>query len=107
MDGFMYTLNDIINIFGHLLSAVGFFMVGMGLGRFLLDSYPKANWQMQMALALGFFGLLIALTTFASVGTAGAFALGAGLAFFMSKKENAEPAEPVEATVVEEGKKKK
>ena len=49
MDGFLYILNDIIGIFGHLLSAVGFFMIGMGLGRFLLDSYPKANWQMQMA----------------------------------------------------------
>jgi hypothetical protein len=104
MDSFLYTLNDIISIFGHLLSAIGFGVVGMGLGRFLLDSYPKANWQMQMAFVLGFFGLLIGLTVFASVGTAGAFALGTGLAFFTAKKEKVEPAD---AAIVDEVKKKK
>jgi hypothetical protein len=103
MDGFLYTLNDIINILGHLLSAIGFGIVGLGLARFFLDFYPKSNWQLQMALALGFFGLLIALTTFASVGTAGAFALGAGIAFFSAKKEKPE----ADATLVEEPKKKK
>lgn len=103
MEGFLYTLNDVINIFGHLLSAVGFFFVGLGLGRFLLASYPQANWQMQMALVLGFFGLIIALTVFASVGSAGAFALGAGVAFFTAKKEKTE----ADATIVEETKKKK
>ena len=105
MDGFLYTLNDILNILGHLLSAIGFGIVGLGLARFLLDSYPKANWQLQMALALGFFGLLIALTTFASTGSAGAFALGAGLAFFTAKKAKTET-EP-DAASVEEVKKKK
>jgi hypothetical protein len=105
MDGFLYTLNDIINILGHLLSAIGFGVVGLGLARFLLDSYPKANWQLQAALALGFFGLLIALTTFASVGSAGAFALGAGIAFFTAKKEKTET--EADATMVEEAKKKK
>lgn len=90
MEGFFYTLNDIINILGHLLRAVGFFIVGLGLGRFLLEAYPKANWQLQTALLLGFFGLLIALTTFSSAGSAGAFALGAGIAFFMAKKREEE-----------------
>jgi hypothetical protein len=99
----LYTLNEIINIFGHLLSAIGFGIVGLGLARFLLDSYPKANWQLQMALALGFFGLLIAVTTFASVGSAGAFALGAGIAFFSAKKEKVDN----DATSVEEVNKKK
>lgn len=103
MDSFLYTLNDIINILGHLLSAIGFGVVGLGLGRFLMESYPKANWQMQMAFVLGFFGLLIGLTVFASVGTAGAFALGAGVAFFSAKKEKTE----ADATIVEEVKKKK
>lgn len=93
MVDFFDTLNNVIAILGHLLGAIGFGLVGLGLARFFLDSYPKANWQMQMALALGFFGLLIALTDFASVGTAGAFALGAGIAFFMAKKETAEEPE--------------
>jgi len=103
MVDFFGVLNDIIAILGHLLSAIGFGLVGLGLARFLLDSYPKANWQLQIALALGFFGLLIGLAAFASAGSAGAFALGAGLAFFMAKKKEEEP----EAAAVEEVKKKK
>ena len=103
MVDFFGVLNDIIAILGHLLSAIGFGLVGLGLARFLLDSYPKANWQLQIALALGFFGLLIGLAAFASAGSAGAFALGAGIAFFMAKKKEEEP----EATAVEEVKKKK
>jgi hypothetical protein len=35
-------------------------------------------------LSLGFFGLLIGITDFASPGSAGAFALGAGAAYFMN-----------------------
>lgn len=93
MVDFFDILNNIIAILGHLLSAIGFGLVGLGLARFLLDSYPKANWQLQAALALGFFGLLIGLTAFASAGSAGAFALGAGITFFMAKKETAEEPE--------------
>ncbi len=103
MNDFLYTLNDIISIFGHLLSAVGFFFVGLGLAHFFLEAYPKSNWQLQMALALGFFGLLIALTVFSSAGSAGAFALGAGIAFFTAKKEKPE----TDVTMVEETRKKK
>ena len=84
-------VNDIFSLLGILLRALGFLVVGYGLGRFTLDSYKKANWQLQIALVLGFFGLLIAITDFATAGSAGAFALGAGAAFVMpgmSKKEN-------------------
>jgi hypothetical protein len=84
---FISILQDIFGIFGYLIRIVGFLIVGLGLARFFLDAYPKANWQLQMALALGFFGLLIALTVFSTAGSAGAFALGAGIAFFMAKKE--------------------
>ena len=59
-------------------------MAGFALGRFTLDAYHKANWQLQIALALGFFGLLIGLTDFASPGSVGSFALGAGVAFLMA-----------------------
>ena len=61
---------------------MGFLLIGYGLARFLLDSYQKATWQVQIALVLGFFGVLIGLTDFASAGSAGAFALGAGFSFF-------------------------
>ena len=46
---------------------------------------------------------IIALTVFSSAGSAGAFALGAGIAFLNMKKEKAPEAE---ATLVEEPKKK-
>jgi hypothetical protein len=85
-------LTDVIELFGFLLRAIGFLVVGLALGRFLLDAYKKANWQLQMALVLGFFGLLIALTDFASAGSAGAFALGAGISMLTAnapKKDEA------------------
>ena len=83
-------VTDIFSLLGFLLRAVGFGLVGFGIGKFVLDAYRKADWQLQIALVLGFFGLLVGLTDFASPGSAGAFALGAGLAFFMAKKEDTE-----------------
>lgn len=103
MYDFLSILKDIFGIFGFLIRIVGFLLIGLGLGRFFMDAYPKSNWQLQMTLTLGFFGLLIALTVFASAGAAGAFALGAGLAFFLEKKEEEEAGE----TVVKEVKKRK
>jgi hypothetical protein len=99
MDSFLGTLKDIFSILGYFISVVGFFVVGFGLGRFFLASYPKGNWELQVALALGFFGLLIGITVFATPGSAGAFALGAGLAFFMEsqqKKEEESKEKPIE-----------
>jgi len=87
MYDFFTTLNEILGLFGLLLRAVGFGLAGFALGKFVLDAYHKANWQLQIALVLGFFGLLIGLTNFSSPGSAGAFALGAGLAFFSQKKK--------------------
>lgn len=77
-------LYDLSGFAGTLLRAVGFLVAGLALGRFMLDNFKTVVWQVQIALALGFFGLLIGLTDFASAGSAGAFALGAGGAYFMS-----------------------
>jgi hypothetical protein len=55
-----------------------------------MDAYKKAVWQVQIALAVGFFGLLVGLTNYASAGSMGMFALGAGIAILLSgmaKKE--------------------
>jgi len=102
MDDFLFILKDIFSIFGYLIRIAGFLLIGLGLGRFFLEAYPKSNWQLQMALTLGLFGLLIALTVFSSAGSAGAFALGAGIAFFSAKKDK-----PEETASAEETKKKK
>lgn len=81
------------SLLGFLFRALGFLVVGFSLGRFFLNAYKNAVWQVQIALALGFFGLLIAITHFATPGSAGAFALGAGLSSFISgrtKKDDEE-----------------
>ena len=76
-------IDDIFYLLGNLIRVLGFLVVGYGLARFTTDAFEKAAWQVQIALALGFFGLLIALTKFASAGSAGAFALGAGIALLV------------------------
>ena len=88
-------VNDIFAFLGFLLNALGFLLFGFGGGRFVLGAFPKAGWQVQCALVLGLFALLAALAKFSSHGSVGAFALGAGIAFFMSgmaKKEDDEGA---------------
>ena len=86
---------DVLSILGHIIRALGFIVLGFGVGRFTMDAYKKAVWQVQIALALGFFGLLVGLTNYASAGSMGMFALSAGAAVILSgmpKKEDAEEA---------------
>jgi hypothetical protein len=87
-------VSEIFSFLGFLLRAFGFLLFGFGAGRFMLDAYQKATWQVQVAFVLGLFGVLIGLTDFSSPGSAGAFALGAGAAFLMSgmpkKKDDSE-----------------
>ncbi len=88
-----YILTDIIDLLGYLLRAAGFLVIGLALGRFLLEHYKRAAWQVQVALVLGLFGLLVGLTNFSSAGSAGAFALGAGISMLNTnapKKEEAD-----------------
>ena len=75
---------QVLGILGNLIRAIGFLVFGFGVARFTLDAYSKANWQTQIALALGFFGLLIGLTNFATPGSSGMYALGAGAAMVMN-----------------------
>ncbi len=77
-------INEIFALLGFLLRALGFLLFGFGSARFTLGAFQKGSWQVQCALALGFFALLAALTKFSSPGSAGAFALGAAIAFLMS-----------------------
>lgn len=85
---------QILSILGFIVRFVGFLIIGFGIGRFVLDNYKTSEWQVRIALALGYFGLLVGITDFASPGSTGAFALGSGVAFFMAnmpkKTENEE-----------------
>jgi hypothetical protein len=77
-------LTDLSSFVGFLIRFLGFLVAGLALGRFVLDQFKSVPWQVQIALVLGLFGLLIGLTTFASAGSAGGFALGLGGAYFMT-----------------------
>ena len=77
-------VNDVFGFLGFVLRAIGFLVVGLAVGRFVWDNFKNSVWQVQVALSLGFFGLLVGITDFASAGSAGAFALGAGAAYFMN-----------------------
>jgi hypothetical protein len=87
---------DVLSIIGHFIRALGFIVLGFGVGRFAMESYKKAVWQVQIALILGFFGLLAGLTNYASAGSMGMFALSSGAAMILSnmpKKEEPEEAQ--------------
>ena len=89
----MGQFSSFLSVVGFLIRALGFLVLGFALARFTMDAYKKAVWQVQAALALGFFGLLVGLTNYSSAGSMGTFALGAGVAIlmaFMPKKEEAE-----------------
>ncbi|MDO9300462.1 MAG: hypothetical protein Q7T89_03725 [Anaerolineales bacterium] len=86
----MNTFTEVLSIIGFIIRALGFALLGFGIGRFTMDAYKKAVWQVQIALAVGFFGLLVGLTNYSSAGSMGMFALGAGIAILLSgmaKKE--------------------
>ena len=88
----MGTFTEVLSVIGFVIRALGCVLLGFALGRFTLDAYNKAVWQVQIALAVGFFGLLVGLTNYSSPASMGMFALGAGVAMLMSmmgkKKED-------------------
>lgn len=55
----MNDIEQILSILGYLLRALGFIVLGFGVGRFLMDAYKKAVWQVQIALSIGFGSLVV------------------------------------------------
>jgi len=83
-------LTEILSLVGFIIRFVGFLVLGFAIGRFVWEHFKASEWQVKVALALGFFALAAALTHYASPGSSGAFALGSGAAFLMAsmpKKE--------------------
>ena len=86
-------LTDVLGLFGIIVRFAGFLVFGYAIGRFVWDNFKTNEWQVKVALALGFFALAAALTNYASPGSSGAFALGGGIAFLMAgmpKKDEGE-----------------
>ncbi|NJN80328.1 MAG: hypothetical protein HC797_07575 [Anaerolineales bacterium] len=89
----MGQFTEVLSVVGFVIRALGFIVLGFGVGRFTMDAYKNAAWQVQIALAVGFFGLLVGLTHYSSPGSMGMFAIGSGVALvmsFMPKKEDKE-----------------
>lgn len=74
------TIEFIVDLLGALLRFLGMLVTGAGLAWFGLDIYKKSsgNWYLLMALVLGLFGLVIAMTVYLTSGALGAFGLGLG-----------------------------
>ena len=77
-------LNDIVGWLGLIVRFLGFLVFGFAIGRFVWENFKNNDWQVKVALALGFFALAAGLTNYASPGSSGAFALGSGIAFLMA-----------------------
>lgn len=77
---FNSTFEIVITILGGLFRFLGMLAAGVGLAWFALDVYKKsaASWYLLMALVLGLFGLVIAMTVFLAPGALGGFGLGLG-----------------------------
>jgi len=71
---------ELLNIIGFIIRVGGMIVLGVAFSFFTVEFFRKGQqvWMVQVALFLGFIGLVIALSTFTSPGTLGAFALGAG-----------------------------
>ena len=83
---------DILGFLGDVLGWFCFLTAGFALGRFTHAAYGRAGWQVQVALVLGFFLMIVGIVNYASSGLDAAFLLGAGLAFltdFLAKAEKA------------------
>jgi len=91
-------VNDVFGLFGFLFRFLGFLVAGYAIGRFVFDNYKLSEWQVRIALALGFFGLFVGVTAYASPGSSGAFALGSGIALLSAimprKADNKEEIKP-------------
>jgi hypothetical protein len=89
-------INDIVALLGVLFRFLGFLIAGYAIGRFVFDNYKMSEWQVRIALALGFFGLFVGVTAYAGPGSAGAFAFGSGIALLVAvlpRKDKAAGAE--------------
>ncbi len=80
----MGIFTEVLAVIGFAIRALGFAVLGFAAGRFTMEAYKKAAWQVQIALVVGFFGLFVGLTNYSSPGSMGMFAISAGAAMLMS-----------------------
>ena len=82
-------VNEILILFSQLFRFLGLAVLGLGFGWLVVDLLKKMEaWQGQVAIFLGFAGLIIALTVFSGWAALGAFAISAGVAILVERLAN-------------------
>ena len=86
---------DIFSTIGFLIRALGMLIFGFAFSLLTVEFFKKGQqvWMLQIAIFLGFVGLVIALSAFTSPASLGSFGFGVGvglLYFLMFKKEKGE-----------------
>ena len=87
-----------ISLLGGLLRFVGMLLLGLGAGWLTLEFMRKTQqaWQLQIALFLGFVGLLVAMVRFSTPASIGGFGIGVGVAMFIWGMPRAKPKDEME-----------
>jgi hypothetical protein len=75
----------VVDLLGALLRMIGMALLGLGASWLTLEFFRKAQqeWQLQIALFLGFVGLLIAMAIYLAPAALGGFGIGVGVAMFL------------------------
>lgn len=83
---------DLLSTLGYLIRATGMLIFGFAFSLLTVEFYKRGQqvWMLQIAIFLGFVGLVIALSTFTSPASFGSFGfgVGAGLLYFLMFKKN-------------------
>ena len=75
---------EIIDLLASILRFLGLAVFGLAFGWLGLDLLKKSGaWQVQIAVFLGFAGILIAITVFSAWGALAALAAGIGVAILL------------------------
>jgi hypothetical protein len=82
-----------VSLLGGLIRMVGMLLLGLGVGWLTLEFLRNAQqaWQLQIAVFLGFVGLLVGMVHFSYPAALGGFGIGVGVALFFWGVPRAKP----------------
>jgi hypothetical protein len=85
MEGFLETINAIINPIGWALRFLGLIVFGLGAGWLTLDTLGKkdAAWQLKAVVVISLMGFAGAMLRFSNAGAIAGFVLGSGVALLL------------------------
>ncbi|HBX68563.1 MAG TPA: hypothetical protein DEH25_04055 [Chloroflexi bacterium] len=88
----MFSFFDFLTFLSQLILLFGLLVFGVAAGWFTLYAFRDRPWQLQIAVFLGFFLLVAALSFSTSASGVGAFTFGSGAALlFWGLKNTREP----------------